>query len=306
MRRARAAALSSALTREEAIALTGVITLFLVTAAWWALAFWPVQDGPAWLERTRYVCFGVSGSGLPDGGGWVGLIGAPLGMLAMLAAGWWDGVRQLVRRAHSSRLVSALFVALALGTAALVLGAATRVQQARSRAEVPELPGEVPPSTYPRLDRAAPPLTLVGHDGAAHSLADLRGRVVLVTFAYAHCETICPLVVKNVLTAQELLAADGVVPVVLVVTLDPWRDTPSRLPAMAQSWGLPATDAWVLGGAVDDVEAVLDAWEVPRSRDLVTGEVTHPSLTYIIDAAGRIAYASTGGAAALVSLAQRL
>jgi hypothetical protein len=37
------------------------------------------------------------------------------------------------------------------------------------------------------------------------------------------------------------------------------------------------------------VEAALDAWDVPRTRDLATGEVTHPSLVYVIDAAGRIA-----------------
>ena len=55
-----------------------------------------------------------------------------------------------------------------------------------------------------------------------------------------------------------------------------------------------------------DVEAALDAWEVPRRRNERTGEVTHPSLVYVIDEEGRIAYASTGGVAALVSLVQRL
>ncbi|HEX6134670.1 MAG TPA: SCO family protein [Longimicrobiales bacterium] len=303
---ARSAALPPAMSREEAVALTGLLTLFLVTAAWWALAFWPVPDGPAWLERTRYVCFGVTASGLPDGGGWVGLIAAPLGMLAMLLAGWWSGVRRLARRARSSRLLSGVFAVLGLGTALIVLGAATRVQQARALTTVPELAGGLPPETYPRLDRPSPPLALLAHDGIARSLEDFRGRAVLVTFAYAHCETVCPLVVKHVLAAQQTLGAAGERPVVLIVTLDPWRDTPSRLPAMAESWGLPEADAWVLGGAVADVEAALDAWEVPRSRDLVTGEVTHPSLTWIIDAAGRMAYASTGGADAIASLVRRL
>jgi hypothetical protein len=38
----------------------------------------------------------------------------------------------------------------------------------------------------------------------------------------------------------------------------------------------------------------------------VTGEVTHPSLVYVVDENGRIAYATTGGAAAIVSLVERL
>jgi cytochrome oxidase Cu insertion factor (SCO1/SenC/PrrC family) len=292
--------------REARIVLVGLVALFVITSAWWALAFWPVQDGPVWLERTRYVCFGVTERGLPDTGGWIGLIFGPLGMLAILLTGWWDGVGQLARGAPRSRMVTAALGSLAIGCIVLVIGAATRMQHARSLAFTPDTGSEIPPSTYPRLDRPAPPLRLMSHDGTERDLESLAGSPVLVTFAYAHCETVCPLVVKQVLTAQDMLANTGIAANLLVVTLDPWRDTPSRLPSMAASWGLPAEGAWVLGGAVDDVEAVLDAWDVPRSRDLSTGEVMHPSLVYVIDRSGRIAFAVTGGAAAIASLVERL
>jgi cytochrome oxidase Cu insertion factor (SCO1/SenC/PrrC family) len=129
---------------------------------------------------------------------------------------------------------------------------------------------------------------------------------VLVTFAYAHCQTVCPVVVMHVLEAQEALRGSAAFPAVAIVTLDPWRDPPSRLPAIAQGWSLPAEDAWLLGGGVPDVEAVLDAWNVARSRNLTTGEVTHPSLVYVVDRDGRLAYASTGGIDALISLVRRL
>ena len=296
----------AAIEREARIALGGLIALFIITAAWWSLAFWPVESAPVWLERTRYVCFGVNDSGLPDAGGWIGLIAGPFGMLMILLIGWWNGVRELVKRAQQSRAVAAIFVMLALGVATLVLGAATRVQQARSSSIVPGIEDDLPPAAYPRLDRAAPPLVLESHERIRRSLAEHSGRVALVTFAYAHCTTVCPLVVKHVLTAQEELGMTGERPVVLIVTLDPWRDTPSRLPSMAAAWGLPAHDAWVLGGTVDEVLGALDAWDVPRSRDPVTGEVTHPSLIYIVDEHGRIVYATTGGAGAVVSLVQRL
>ena len=292
--------------REARIVLVGLVALFVITSAWWALAFWPVQEGPVWLERTRYVCFGVTDSGLPDAGGWIGLIFGPLGMLAILLTGWWDGVGQLARVARRSRMVTTTLGGLAIGCIVLVVGAATRVQHARVLAFPAGTEDQVPPPTYPRLDRPAPALRLLSHDGTERDLESLAGSPVLVTFAFAHCETVCPLVVKHVLTAQDMLAQTGIAVNILIITLDPWRDTPSRLPSMAASWGLPAEGAWVLGGAVDDVEAVLDAWDVPRSRDLSTGEVTHPSLVYVIDRSGRIAFAVTGGAAAIASLVERL
>lgn len=301
-----AAGAERGLGRDGAVVLGGIIALFLITAAWWALAFWPVQEGPAWLARTRYVCFGVSDSGLPDTGGWVGLIAGPLGMLAILTTGWWNGVRQLARSARTSPAVAVVLAALAVGSSAIVLGAAMRVQAAQTFAPGLSTQEDLPSSTYPRLDRAAPPLELIGHDGKARGLDELKGRTVFVTFGFAHCETICPLVVRNTLSAREQLAREGTAVAVLIVTLDPWRDTPARLASMAASWSLPADGAWVLGGTVSDVNATLDAWNVPRSRDLATGEVTHPSLVYVIDPDGRIAFVSTGSTYALASLARRL
>jgi len=294
---------------EARVALGGLIALIAITAAWWALALWPAADTPAWLARTRYACFGIRETGLPDAGGWIGLIGGPLGMLAVFAVGWTREIGTLLRRARSSVVLAATLALLALATAALPAGAVLRVRGAAPRtidaAGVP-----APAADFRRTESAAPPLELLAHDGTVRSLDALRGRPVLVTFAYAHCETVCPLVVRDVLGARALLRDQGVpadhVPAVLVVTLDPWRDTPSRLAAMAAAWNIAGPHAWVLGGAVDAVEATLDAWRVPRTRDLTTGEVTHPSLIYVVDREGRIAFTATGGASLLAELARRL
>ena len=274
---------------------------------WWALALWPVEGGgPAWLERTRYVCFGVSDSGLPDVGGWIGLVGGPLGMLLILIAGWGGGFRGLAARARTSPPVAAVLASIALGALILVTGAGVRIQEARELASAVRPDAPLRPESHPWLDRPAPPLALLGQHGEPVDLRDLRGTPVLVTFAYAHCQTVCPLIVRDVLSARERLLETGDEPAVLVVTLDPWRDTPSRLPAMAARWGLPEHGAWVLGGSIEEVTAVLDAWKVARSRDLTSGEVVHPSLVYVVDREGRLAFASTGGSETLVSLVRRL
>jgi protein SCO1 len=289
-------------TRDERIALAGLGAILGITVWWWALALWPVSGGgPEWLVRARAVCFGIDASGLPDAGGWVGLIGSPLGMLAVLLVGWGGTVRRGLASLAGSRAGRAI---LAGSVALLALGlAGTGVRVASAAGGVVLLDGaDDVPETYPRLDRDAPPLALTDQHGGTATLARFEGRPVLLTFAYAHCATVCPVLVQDALHAQR---EDGAEPVVLVVTLDPWRDTPARLPHVAAAWGLEG-DAYLLGGAVADVESVLDAWQVPRARDPQTGEVSHPALTYVIDADGRIAYASTGARATLAELLRRL
>jgi cytochrome oxidase Cu insertion factor (SCO1/SenC/PrrC family) len=94
-------------------------------------------------------------------------------------------------------------------------------------------------------------------------------------------------------------------PPVLIVTLDPWRDTPSRLESIASSWRLDA-DAHVLSGPPDAVERTLNAWRVPRTRNQRTGDISHPSIVYIVNAEGRITYVVPGGAEAIVAAVRAL
>jgi protein SCO1/2 len=299
--------------RGHALALAALGGLAAITAAWWALALWPVPGGaPEWLVRARFVCFNAAPDGLPDASGWLLLVGQPIGMLAVLLVVWGGPVRaglHSLRARPTGRLALAGVGALAV----LGLGAAGVRVAAASRSAPLVLPGEeLPPESYPRLDREAPELGLVSHAGERIDLAGLRGRPALVTFAFAHCESVCPLVVRQTLEAQRRLreraAAGGIaperVPRVAVVTLDPWRDTPARLPHLARQWGL-GEDAFALSGSVDEVNAALDRWGVARERDPRSGEVAHPPLVFVLDAAGRIAYASSGGSAALAELAAR-
>lgn len=289
-------------TRPEKWAVGALVALTAVTLSWWALALWPVPtDAPFWLARTRQVCFGTAESGLPDAGGWLLLVGQPIGMAVAMFVIWGDALRgglwALGRTMVGKAAMGAMLLVLFLGT----IGVGIRVAGAKPEPIVLDDPG-LPPSTYPRLDRPAPELGLVDQRGDLLALDALAGRVVLVTFGFGHCETVCPVVVHNTLEAAA--AVSELNPVVVVVTLDPWRDTPARLPYLAEQWGLDG-EAYMLGGEVTRVEAVLDAWGVARERDARTGDVTHPALVYIVDD-GRIAYATTGDARTVAALALRL
>jgi cytochrome oxidase Cu insertion factor (SCO1/SenC/PrrC family) len=285
------------MTRRGAVALTALALIAVITAAWWALALWPTAaDGPAWVERTRAVCFGVTNSGLPSIAGWIVLIGEPLGMLGFLLFVWGeavsDGLRAL-RRSLPGR------AALALTLLLVVLGLAAtgvRVANANEAGQL-FLTGGGEAAAPERLDRPAPPLALVDQYGDTVRLQDFRGRRVLVVPAYGHCETVCPLIVHD---AKKVLEGDPGA-TLLIVTLDPWRDTPSRLPYLAQSWQLPP-GAHILSGAVETVERTLDAWGIARSRDERTGEILHPVSIYLIDRLGRLAYIAPSDPGRLAAL----
>jgi protein SCO1 len=296
-------------TPGEKWALAALALLLGVTILWWAFALWPVDgDAAPVLERARAVCFGTDpATGLPDATGWALLLGQPLLMGSFLLLVWGQAVRTaLARLAGGGRgravLASAATVVL-LGIT--LAGWRVTTAMAGSPAWMAEdaLDDAVAAAVRPRLDREAPALELVSHRGEEFSLDQLRGGPVLLTFAYGHCVTICPLVVRNALEASVQSDED---PAVVVVTLDPWRDTPSRLPGVAERWDLTGEDHWLLGGEPDRVGAVLDAWGVPRTRDERTGEITHPALTFVLDSHGLIAFASRGSVESLVGLLERV
>jgi cytochrome oxidase Cu insertion factor (SCO1/SenC/PrrC family) len=287
------------MTRREALALSALAAILAVTAAWWALALWPAgAETPAWVVQTRAVCFGTRPDGLPGPAGWLVLVGEPIGMLGFLLAAWGrdvrDGLRALGRSLPGRALLAGGGMALVLGSTA----AAARVAAATTAGEAFD-PAAGAAAAPERLDRPAPPLRLVDHRGGTTDLAAYRGRPVIVAFAYGHCQTVCPTLVHEAVAALALTQGDA--PALLVVTLDPWRDRPERLPAIAAGWELPA-NARLLGGSVEGVEAVLDAWNVVRERDPDTGDIIHPTRVYVVDPAGRLAWAAEADARRLAVL----
>jgi protein SCO1/2 len=276
--------------------------IVVITASWWALALWPVSsETPVWLLRTREVCFGSTVDALPNAAGWLLLVGQPAGMVALLAVVWGAELRAglaLAMARAAGQVATGVALALVLGG----LGAAAiRVRGASAE---PFATGALDiAAQLTRVNDVAPDVSLIDQSGREVSLKSFRGRPVIVTFAFAHCETVCPLIVGDVLAARRRI--DGTPPPVLVVTLDPWRDTPSRLASIATSWGLDP-GAHLLSGSLDAVERTLNAWRVPRARNSRTGAISHPSMVYIVDADGRIAYVVNGGAEAISAAVRAL
>jgi len=65
--------------------------------------------------------------------------------------------------------------------------------------------------------------------GNVKTLADFKGKVVLLFFGYTHCPDVCPTTLADAARAVKQLGNDGKRVQVLFVTLDPKRDTPQVL-----------------------------------------------------------------------------
>lgn len=296
-------------------AMIGLLGLLAITIAWWVLALWPVGGvPPAWLERARAVCFNTGPSGLPDASGWLLLVGQPLGMLAVLMVIAGNAVRAGLGRAFASP-AGLLGVAGVVGVVlAGVVLAAVRVVGAPRDAEWLETASERVPASYPRIDRPLPEVAgLVDQHGEAFDWGRVAGRPALLTFGFGHCATVCPMTVMNARQVQDRFRAEGREMDLVVITLDPWRDTPARLPALARQFHLDAGRkgdedrivSYLLSGPVEAVNAALDALQMVRERVPDTGDIIHPALVYLLDAKGTIIYAASGHADLIEELARR-
>lgn len=66
-------------------------------------------------------------------------------------------------------------------------------------------------------------------EGQERTLADWRGKAVLLFFGYTQCPDVCPTALSRAARVMQLLGPDAGQVQVLFVTLDPERDTPALL-----------------------------------------------------------------------------
>jgi protein SCO1 len=134
----------------------------------------------------------------------------------------------------------------------------------------------------------APPFALTSQDGKPVALADLRGKVVAVTFIYTGCPDICPLLTQKMVEVQDELGPDFGTKIAFVsISLDPERDTPEVLKDYAQFWGAKL-DGWpFLTGSPEAIRDVTRQYGVffAKRED---GSVDHTQLTTLIDGDGQM------------------
>ena len=72
---------------------------------------------------------------------------------------------------------------------------------------------------------------LADHNGAQRTLADFKGKVVVVFFGFTQCPDVCPTALADLAEVKRLLGPQGDKLQGLFVSVDPERDTPEVLKA---------------------------------------------------------------------------
>ena len=72
---------------------------------------------------------------------------------------------------------------------------------------------------------------LTDHNGAQRTLADFKGKVVVVFFGFTQCPDVCPTALTDLAEVKRLLGPQGDKLQGIFVSVDPERDTPEVLKA---------------------------------------------------------------------------
>ena len=85
--------------------------------------------------------------------------------------------------------------------------------------------------------KAAPPIDLRNYLGQPVALSSYRGKAVLVTFLYANCPDVCPLIASNLRVALNMLGREDSHVQVIAVSVDPRGDTPANVARFVRATG---------------------------------------------------------------------
>lgn len=129
--------------------------------------------------------------------------------------------------------------------------------------------------------------TLTDFHGQARSLADFRGKVVMLYFGFVQCPDVCPTALTRAAAVMQQLGPLATDVQVIFITVDPERDTPDLLREYMASFD-PSFLA--LTGGADQIKAAADEFRVYYKK-VPTGSsytMDHTALSYLFDRQGRI------------------
>src|SRR4029079_10203142 len=106
----------------------------------------------------------------------------------------------------------------------------------------------------------APQIVLHDQNGKLFKLSSLRGKAVFLTFVYAHCPDVCPLMMQALGAAKRSLPNPSIMQIV-AVSVDPKGDTPKVVKQFLRARELTGKATWLLGTRAQ-LSRVWDAYNI--------------------------------------------
>ena len=133
-------------------------------------------------------------------------------------------------------------------------------------------------------DHALSHWSLVDYNGEPVTEKDLQGKVVIVSFFFTSCPTICPAMNNNLREAHNRLSSFKDV-VFVSFSVDPETDTPEVLKKYAEELGVATSEKWIfLTGPRDSIYALANAYFLVAQQDAAAeGGYTHSQSAVLVD-----------------------
>ena len=132
-------------------------------------------------------------------------------------------------------------------------------------------------------------LSLPDQNGQPRTLADFKGKVVVVFFGYTQCPDVCPTTMVELAQVKKALGKDGERVQGMFVSIDPERDTPEILKAYMASFD-PSFVA--LRGSVEQAQEAAREFKVffAKVPGKTEGSYTmdHTAGSYVFDPTGKV------------------
>ena len=132
-------------------------------------------------------------------------------------------------------------------------------------------------------------LSLTDPDGKRRSLAEFKGRVVVVFFGFTQCPDVCPTTLVELAAVKKQLGADGDKVQGIFVTVDPERDTPELLKAYVDNFDAGFV---ALRGTPEETLAAAKRFKVffakVPGKTEGTYTIDHTAGSYVFDPQGRV------------------
>lgn len=150
-------------------------------------------------------------------------------------------------------------------------------------------PKPTPPTTsVPSESVYRLPVKLTDQHGKRFDWSQRRGKAQLVSMFYTSCQYICPLIVDSGKAVETQLTPSGRERLgILLISMDPVRDTPAALMSVAGKRKLDPSRWTLASPAQADVRKIAGVLGI-RYRALADGEFNHTSALVLLDADGRI------------------
>jgi protein SCO1/2 len=138
--------------------------------------------------------------------------------------------------------------------------------------------------------RPLPPLDLVDQDNRPFDTSRLRGGWSLLFFGFTSCPDVCPVTMAALAQTSKLLAdlPQELRPRVVMISVDPERDTPERLAGYVRAFDPTFVGATGTKAAVDELALRIGVVIAKRPTDGENYSVDHSSQVFLIDPDGAL------------------